>query len=383
MRENISFANVCKFAGAFVACAIGSGFATGQEIMQFFSAHGAMGIPGTLVTTVIFAWIGSRFMKHGYEQQLTDPSGIVPYYFGSKLGNVMKYVMQIFLYGVYVIMIAGAGATLSEYFGLNPMVGRVGMALLAFFTVILGLTKITDVLGTLGTVIIVFAVGIGIYGFVSNAGNLAASLDIIPSLGMTKTQGGWLGSAILYPAFNAIVVVVLASSIGKGANSAKEASLSGMIGGALFGGAVILMNLGISANISELYAKAVPTIILAEKFSPIFAVIFSVIVCCGIYTTTVPMLWGVVRLFAEDGSKKCVAVAFGLTVLGLILGMTDFEVLVNIIYPFSGYIGVAFFAAVGYRDYAARKKRIENLGNRPVVSDYKPELSLESSSKAS
>lgn len=383
MKENVSFANVCKFAGAFVACAIGSGFATGQEIMQFFSAHGAMGIPGTIVTTFIFAWIGSRFMKHGYEQQLKDPSGIVPFYFGNKLGNAMKYIMQIFLYGVYVIMIAGAGATLSEYFGLNPMVGRVGMALLAFFTVILGLTKITDVLGTLGTVIIVFAVGIGIYGFASNAGNLAASLELIPSLDMTKTQGGWLGSAILYPAFNAVVVVVLASSIGKGANSAKEASLSGMIGGALFGGSVILMNLGISANIGELYSKAVPTLVLAEKLSPIFAVIFSVIVCCGIYTTTVPMLWGVVRLFAEDGSKKCIAVAFGLTVLGLVLGMTDFQVLVNIIYPFSGYIGVAFFAFAGYRDYENRKKRIETLDNSNGTKEYSQDFSWASKSKAS
>lgn len=351
MKEKVSIGNILKFSGAFVACAIGSGFATGQEIMQFFSAYGVMGIAGTAITTVIFAWVGGMFMKHGYEQQLREPGDIIPYYFGQRFGKLFQIILQVFLYGVFVIMIAGAGATLSEYFGLDPMVGRVGMALLAFFTVILGLTKVTDILGTLGTVIIVFAVGIGIYSLVANASNLSASLALIPTLEMTKTQGGWLVSGILYPAFNAVVVVILASSIGKSANSAKEARLGGTIGGILFGLAVMIMNLGIVANIGGLYTKAVPTLVIAQEFSPVFGVIFSVIICCGIYTTTVPMLWGVVRQFANDGTKKFVAMAFGLTVIGLILGMTDFKVLVNSIYPLSGYLGAIMFGFVMYRDY--------------------------------
>lgn len=358
MKEKVSIGNILKFSGAFVACAIGSGFATGQEIMQFFSAYGVMGIAGTAITTVIFAWVGGMFMKHGYEQQLREPGDIIPYYFGQRFGKLFQIILQVFLYGVFVIMIAGAGATLSEYFGLNPMVGRVGMALLAFFTVILGLTKVTDILGTLGTVIIIFAVGIGIYSLVANASNLSASLALIPTLEMTKTQGGWLVSGILYPAFNAVVVVILASSIGKSANSAREARLGGTIGGVLFGLAVMIMNLGIVANISGLYTKAVPTLVIAQEFSPVFGVIFSVIICCGIYTTTVPMLWGVVRQFANDGTKKFVAMAFGLTVIGLILGMTDFKVLVNSIYPLSGYLGVIMFGFVMYRQYQ-RKHPVE------------------------
>ncbi|TDP53012.1 YkvI family membrane protein [Aminicella lysinilytica] len=358
MKEKVSIGNILKFSGAFVACAIGSGFATGQEIMQFFSAYGVMGIAGTAITTVIFAWVGGMFMKHGYEQQLREPGDIIPYYFGQRFGKLFQIILQVFLYGVFVIMIAGAGATLSEYFGLNPMVGRVGMALLAFFTVILGLTKVTDILGTLGTVIIIFAVGIGIYSLVANASNLSASLALIPTLEMTKTQGGWLVSGILYPAFNAVVVVILASSIGKSANSAREARLGGTIGGVLFGLAVMIMNLGIVANIGGLYTKAVPTLVIAQEFSPVFGVIFSVIICCGIYTTTVPMLWGVVRQFANDGTKKFVAMAFGLTVIGLILGMTDFKVLVNSIYPLSGYLGVIMFGFVMYRQYQ-RKHPVE------------------------
>ena len=72
-NKSFSIANVIKYAGAFVACAIGSGFATGQEIMQFFSGQGIMSVVGTIVTTVIFAWVGGMFMKHGQEMQMENP----------------------------------------------------------------------------------------------------------------------------------------------------------------------------------------------------------------------------------------------------------------------------------------------------------------------
>ena len=204
MNNAVSIRNVIKLSGAFVACAIGSGFATGQEILQFFAGQGLMSIVGTFVTTVFFAWCGGMFMKHGFEHRLESPVKILEFYFGKKIGKYMETVFQIFLYGVYVIMIADAGATISEYFGFNPMVGRIGMALFAFFTVIFGLTRVGEILGGLGTVIIVFTLSVGVWSFITNIGHIGTAAEIIPSLDITRAPGGWLGSSILYPAYNAI-----------------------------------------------------------------------------------------------------------------------------------------------------------------------------------
>ena len=110
------------------------------------------------------------------------------------------------------------------------------------------------------------------------------------------------------------------------------------------------MNLGLLANIEAVFDKSVPTLVLADAISPIIGIVFSVIICCGIYTTTVPMLWGVTRHFAQDGTKKFVLIALGLTALGLLLGMTNFKTLVNIIYPFSGYAGVILFGFIAWRE---------------------------------
>jgi len=40
MKNKVNIKEILTLAGTYISVCIGSGFATGQEIMQFFSAHG-------------------------------------------------------------------------------------------------------------------------------------------------------------------------------------------------------------------------------------------------------------------------------------------------------------------------------------------------------
>ena len=53
---------------------------------------------------------------------------------------------------------------------------------------------------------------------------------------------------------------------------------------------------------------------------------------------------------------KAVLMAAGLTAVGLVLGMTSFKTLVNIIYPVSGYIGVVLFGFIAVRNHQLNKQ---------------------------
>ena len=172
--------------------------------------------------------------------------------------------------------------------------------------------------------------------------------EVIPTLEITKNSGGWLFSSILYPGFNAIAVLIFSAGIGASANSSKEALYGGLLGGVLFGLAILCMNLGLLVNIESVYDKAVPSLVLADNIHRAVGVVFSVILICGIYTTAVPMLWGVTSQFAQEKTKKFMLVALVLTVIAFFLGMTDFKVLVNTIYPFSGYMGIILMVVVLY-----------------------------------
>ena len=113
-NERVSFSNVIKFAGAFIAFLIGSGFATGQEILQYYTSYGLKGMMTALVMLALFVYAGGSFILTGYRQNFAKGSEIFQYYCGEKIGSAYDYFTIAFLFMSYVVMIAGAGATLSQ-----------------------------------------------------------------------------------------------------------------------------------------------------------------------------------------------------------------------------------------------------------------------------
>ena len=47
--ERFNWGRTITYGGAFIAFLIGSGFATGQEVIQYFSGYGYLGLLGVLV----------------------------------------------------------------------------------------------------------------------------------------------------------------------------------------------------------------------------------------------------------------------------------------------------------------------------------------------
>lgn len=45
-----------QIAGAYIGVIVGAGFASGQEILQFFTSFGWISIAGTCMATLLFAF---------------------------------------------------------------------------------------------------------------------------------------------------------------------------------------------------------------------------------------------------------------------------------------------------------------------------------------
>ena len=59
MKQKTNWLNVVKYAGAYIAFIIGSGFATGQEIIQFYTSYGIWGI-GSVAISMFPVRLGGR-----------------------------------------------------------------------------------------------------------------------------------------------------------------------------------------------------------------------------------------------------------------------------------------------------------------------------------
>ena len=68
--EKVSWKRVLILAGAIIAFTIGSGFATGQEIIQYYTAYGVKGLLVILVFLVAFLYYNFNFAKQVQSRSL-------------------------------------------------------------------------------------------------------------------------------------------------------------------------------------------------------------------------------------------------------------------------------------------------------------------------
>ena len=348
MNREFRWNNVFTFAGAIVAYLIGSGFASGQEAMQFFTAFGLKGALGAaLLTLIIYVWFSSTIMKDGLNLKLESSNEIFKHYCGKYLGGFYEIYTPIFLYLVLMVMISGAGATLKEYYGLHPQTGRIIMAVMALTTVLLGLKNLVKIVSKLGPVIIFFAILVGFANIIRNPSGIANADKIMKTINVTKAAPAWYVSGIIFPSMGCLMLAPFLGELGANANSKREAELGGVLGGLAFSLAVTVMSYGIMASIGQLYSKNIPALFIAREMFPAIGIVFSLILFTGIYTTAVPMLWlSCNALEANEKTKKFKILAFVLTITAFIGGQFPFAKLVNILYPISGYLGILLFACI-------------------------------------
>lgn len=361
--QKVSMTNIFKFAGAFIAFLIGSGFATGQEILQYFTAYGMKGLLAGLFTLVCLVYVGGDFIVTGYRENFDNPNDIYRYYCGRYVGAFYDYFAIAFLYMSYIVMIAGAGATLAQSYGLPAAAGCVGMAVISAATVMLGLNKIVDVIGSIGPAIVLFAVGIGLAAVLKEPAAIFEGARAIEAseVEMTRVGTNWLTSGMSYVGFSMLWLAAFLAAMGTRANSAKEAVIGSTLGAAGFVLGIIVMMFGLIANIKSVAMTDIPSLILAESIFPPIATAFTLIIIAGIFTTSVPLLWSVSARFAKEGTKRFNLLTTALAAAGCVIGlMLPFQKIVNIIYGINGYVGILliFFMiakSAGLTDRIAKK----------------------------
>lgn len=355
-KEKLNMFNVIKFAGAYIAFIIGSGFATGQEILQFYSSYGLWSIGSIAISMFLFAWVGGSVMGLGYDHK--EESDIKPYnlFCGKYLGTFYQYFVPLFLFSVVVIMISGAGATLNEYYGLNYYVGCLLMAALVFLACIMGLDKLVNVVGFIGPAIIIFSIFIALATIFPNRNGLAQVDTYIDTISGLQAAPNWIFSGILYAAYNIFGAVMFLSTLGSSAQSKKEATTGGIVGGICLMIATCCMNLALLSQLDEINGLSIPTLYLAKQISPALGIFFSVLLLCGIFSTAAPMLWTVCSRIMTPETGKYKIVALALVVIAFFLGMLPFGVLVGTVYPYTGYLGMLLFVCLAYTQLTKKKQ---------------------------
>ena len=138
-----------QIGGAFVGLIVGAGFASGQEIMQYFTSFGVWGIAGAVIAALAFTFLGMTLAQLGSKLQTTSHKGVIYYIGGRYIGFVLDFLITFFLFGVAVVMFAGAGSTFNQMFGISPMIGSIIMVAATIFTLLLNIKNIINLIAVI------------------------------------------------------------------------------------------------------------------------------------------------------------------------------------------------------------------------------------------
>lgn len=342
LGKNGSLSITIIMAGAIAAFTIGSGFATGQEVLQYFASYGFWGIFGTGTVLLLVLVVGfTIFAKIGNEQQFDKPTQLFQFLGGKILGTLLDYFYIVFMFLLFTMMIAGGGALFEEHYGISGYLGGIAVAIVVSITALFGLRNLIGIIGRIGPLIVIIAIALGIFGIIRGSDGLTEGHAMVADLEIIQASSHWLPAGISYAGVVIMMLAPFVGALGKRVASRKLAIRGGAMGGIMFTAGCIIVGLGLLANISRVYNVEIPLMVLARDLNPLIASFISVVILAGIYTTAVPLLWAVASRFYDDSTTGFKIVTIVTAIVGSIIGLLiPFAELVNWIFSASGYVGV-------------------------------------------
>ncbi|WKA49289.1 hypothetical protein QWY22_10245 [Planococcus liqunii] len=350
-----------QIGGAFIGVIVGAGFASGQEVLQFFTSFGVYGIIGSFLAMALFAFLGMNLTQLGSELQTKSHQHAIRHICGKYLGPVVDVAITFFLFGVTVVMFSGSGAIFEQQFGILGSVGNVLMAVLTIATVMLSVNKVISLISAFTPVLLLVVIIITVYSlfnFDMTSAELAAATA---SAANSQAAPHWLLGAALYVSYNLAAGAAMMTVMGGTVKDAKIAARGGIIGGVGLGILILLINVSMLTQLKEIAAVPMPMLVLANNISPLIGGLMSIILLGMIYNTAVGMLYAfTARIVKPDSKKFKVSVgAFG--AVAFASSFVGFVTLVGTVYPVMGYLGFTLIAAIVIA--WVRKRKVQTTRN--------------------
>ncbi|OFS84071.1 MULTISPECIES: YkvI family membrane protein [Oligella] len=346
-------------AMAYMSVVIGGGFASGREVIEFFTGYGAWGIGGSLVAAFLFAFVGMQIAQISSRMQAKSHNQVLARLFGSTGGALVDYLLIFFLFGVGVIMLAGAGSTFAQQFGWDRLTGSIVMAVVVVLTLCLNLKSIIYLISAVIPFLLLVILSVMAYAVFNGTFDVSAQdlhaeqFSVINLLGWEVPS--WFMSGVLYAAFNVGVGFPMLAVIGGMTKSESAAGQGGIIGGLGLGVLIVFLNIALYLNIDKLHAIEVPTLLLSSQMHPLLGYITVAALFAMIYSTAVGMFFAFASRWAAPNSSKFRVIAVLSTVVGVVLSQFGFGRLVGSVYPLMGVLGVVIIIAIMWYWLKTRK----------------------------
>lgn len=327
-------------AFTYIGTIVGAGFATGQEILQFFTLYGRQAALTILLASGLFIWLGTKIMLVAREIGAVSYEDMNIHLFGETTGRRISAAMLVLLLAVSSVMLAGAGAVFREHLGLSFQSGVLLTALLGYAVIAAGMKGIQAVNAIVVPVMLLFTVIIFLVTL-----QLPTSGQFLLIPGDAPSWRVWL-SPFLYTAFNLALAQAVLVPLGASAPDAATIRLGGLIGGIGITFMLLAGHISLSAQMPGIMQFDIPMGRVIASLGQHMQLLFLFVVYAEIFTTLIADVYGLSLQLQQHTGIKMSAIAPAVLLLCCAVGQIGFKSLLSTLYPLLGMISLVWLVKI-------------------------------------
>lgn len=340
-----------QIAAVYVGTVVGAGFATGKEIVEFFSRFGFFGFISILMSGYLLVILGSKLMRIAAHINAKSYQEFNNYLFGKWPGRVINFFMLFMLLGVSAVMLSGAGAVFEEQLGLPKNLGVFLTIFFSFLVMLVGTKALFAVNTFVVPLMIIFSLVLMIFSV-----RIPNFLDQF--LHIPHADDGW--KSVLAPFSYAALNLGLSQAVLVPiANEVKDDWT--IKWGGILGGAALTLIL-ISSHFTlimlpnlELYQ--IPMAIIMKNLAPFLYWIYVLVIYGEIFTSVIGNVFGLDRQLQQYKSVPTLVSITAIFTICYVISLVDYGKLLSYLYPFFGYICLLFFVLLWMKPFPSRESK--------------------------
>ncbi|MBB6218525.1 putative membrane protein YkvI [Anaerosolibacter carboniphilus] len=342
--------NIIKIASIYIGTVIGAGFASGQEIMEFFTKYGIWGFYGIGIASVLFGLIGSLILLKVHKLRLTSFEDLLQVTMGARLGKSIKSILFLLLLSGYCVMLAGSGALFQEQFELSKTLGIWSMTLVCFATFVFSISGLAFLNTMIVPLLLIGILAIGSIVTFQNDFTMSNQAGMI----FSNMTGNWLTSSLLYVSYNSIGAIAVLSSLLPLIKNKRTAVGSGIIGGiglGLLAGFLLLPTLIFYTDINGV---EIPMMAIATRLGGNIKLGYGILLWLAMLTTAVSNGFVFIEGIKDKLGIGPIWTALLFCIAAIPLANFGFKSLVHTLYPLFGYIGIFIVLIMLFQSFVYR-----------------------------
>ncbi|WP_409305221.1 hypothetical protein [Peribacillus sp. SCS-155] len=333
-----------QIAAVYVGTIVGAGFATGKEIVEFFTQYGFYGFLGILMSGYIFIFTGAKMMILSSRMGAASYEEFNRFLFGRRMAAAVNILFLFMLLGVTAVMISGAGAVFEEQLGFSRTAGVLFTIIAASIVLMLGIKGLFAVNSFVVPIMISFSVMLCVLTLMNTG--VTESFYTVPAKGITWQT---VLSPFAYTAFNLSLSQAVLVPVAKEVNDEKLIKRGAILGGVFL--TVILLTGHFSlVTLPGVGQYEIPSAELMKNVASSFYLIFILVIYGEIFTSVIGNIFGLQQQISMYFNVPILVIILGIFSVAFLLSEVQYGKLLGYLYPMFGYISMVFLVLVWRTD---------------------------------